>query len=172
MNMAPWLDIAKTFIGQREIPGPKSNGWIRDLWASLRGGAWFWKTYGEDDSKLPWCGAFCAHCMQAAGIAYPQNYASAKAWADWGVPCGFEVGAVVVLTRDGGGHVGMLSAISPDRKLVRVIGGNQDDSVSAAWFDARTVAQGGRILALRKPKGATLVPLQTAPAGALSRSEA
>lgn len=162
-----WLAEARRHIGQREIPGPASNGWIRDMWLSLKGGAWYWRTYGEDDTELPWCGAFVARCMQAAGREYPARYASALAWASWGeaVP-GPSYGAIAVLTRNGGGHVGIVTAVSRDGRRIQLLGGNQGDSVSEAWFNAERVA------AYRVPQGYRAATAPVAAVGQMSRSEA
>ena len=52
--MHAWIAHAYAHIGQKEIPGPGVNAWIKSLWAGLKGGSWFWNHYGQDDSKLPW----------------------------------------------------------------------------------------------------------------------
>lgn len=138
---APWLIEAEKHIGQREVPGPGSSAWIRSLWQGLKGGQWFWDAIGKgDDSKLPWCGAFVAYCMQATSNPYATKYASAKAWLDWGIELsGPAVGAVVVFSRDGGGHVGFVTGRDTLGRLT-VLGGNQGNAVSIAPFDhARVV---------------------------------
>lgn len=133
----------------------------------LRGGAWFWQHYGEDDTQLPWCGAFVAHCVAAAGVDYPARYASALAWSGWGeaVP-GPVHGAVAVLTRNGGGHVGFVTGVSKDGRKVRLLGGNQNDQVCEAWFDT------GRVTAYRVPPGHHAPRTAVAEVGSMSRSEA
>lgn len=161
-----WLSIARTKIGAREMPGPGSAAWIKSMWLALKGGAWFWGAYGQDDSKLPWCGAFVAWALQRAQCAYPVRYASAKAWLDWGEPCGADLGAVAVLLRDGGGHVGFVDAVSQDGRYIRLVGGNQGDAVSASWFSA------GRVLGYRRPVGASLHDPAVMAVGNLSLSEA
>ena len=167
MSEPVWLEVARSCVGQREVPGPSSNGWIRSLWMGLRGGAWFWQHYGEDDTQLPWCGAFVAHCVAAAGVDYPARYASALAWSGWGeaVP-GPVHGAVAVLTRNGGGHVGFVTGVSKDGKKVRLLGGNQNDQVCEAWFDT------GRVTAYRVPPGHRAPRTAVAEVGSMSRSEA
>ncbi len=138
--MHAWIAHAYTHIGQREVPGPGVNAWIKSVWHDLKGGAWFWSHYGNDDSKLPWCGAFVAKCMQDAGFKIPERYASAKAWLEWGSPISEPaVGAVVVFTRDGGGHVGFVVGADVRGRLM-VLGGNQGDAVSIAPFDLARVA--------------------------------
>lgn len=164
--MPRWVEEARKHLGKREIPGPASNGWIRGLWASLKGGDWFWIHYGKDDSKLPWCGAFVAACFQAVGIAYATKYASALAWLDWGEATGPAFGALAVIKRQGGGHVGFVTAVSVDGRYVRLLGGNQDDGVNEAWFLA------DRIVGYRKPRGERLGDTIYANVGSMSKSEA
>ena len=136
------------------------------MWMGLRSGAWYWNAYGKDDSKLPWCGAFCAWAMQQAKFDYPARYASARAWLDWGQACGQELGAVAVLRRAGGGHVGILDAITPDGGWVRLIGGNQGDAVSAEWFPV------GSVIGYRKPAFVELEAPQILALGEISTSQA
>lgn len=147
MTEPRWLVIARTYLGQREVPGPASSPWIRQTWEKLRGGRWFWNHFGQDDSRLPWCGAFTARVMDESGIDYPQRYASALAWADWGVRLGRPaLGAVVVYRRSGGGHVGFVVGVD-QRGNVLTLGGNQNDQVSIAPFDR------SRVVAYRFPPG-------------------
>lgn len=129
-----WLTRARNYIGQAEVSGPRSNSWIREMWLRLKGGAWYWAHFGSDDSRLPWCGAFCARVMGDSGFAYPKNYASAKAWLDWGVTLESPVvGCIVVYERKGGGHVGFVIGKDRDYRLL-TLGGNQGDAVSVMAF--------------------------------------
>ena len=161
-----WLSLLRTKIGTHELPGAGFNPWIRSLWMELKGGAWYWKAYGQDDSLLPWCGAACAWALQRSKQPFPVRYASALAWLDWGVACGPELGAVAILRRKGGGHVGFVDAVSPDGMYVRLVGGNQDDQVSARWFSF------DRIEGYRKPPGVMLTAAAVLPAGQTSYSQA
>lgn len=165
-----WLTIARSYLGEREIPGVASSSWIKSMWLSLKSGAWYWKAYGEDDSKLPWCGAFAAYVMQSAGIEPPKNYASAKAWLDWGIPlAGPRVGCIAVYGRTGGGHVNFITCRDEKWRLGG-IGGNQGDAVSEAFFET------SRVLGYRWPIGHTFPAFDTTlpivALGKLSTSEA
>lgn len=164
-----WVSRARTLIGKAEMPGSGSNPWIRDLWHRLSGGAWFWKAFGSDDSLLPWCGAFVAGVMTDCGLAYPKRYASARAWLEWGRKLDTaEVGAIVVLHRNGGGHVGIVVG----RDLagnVMLLGGNQGNAVTIAAFSTR------RVLGYRWPSAVPLPaawPLPLLASGQLSTNEA
>lgn len=141
-----WLVAALGYVGQREVPGPGVSAWIRDMWLRLPGGRWFWDHYGRDDSRLPWCGAFMARVMLDCGLPHPVRYASALAWAEWGQPCGLRLGAVAVLRRAGGGHVGIVAGCTRSGRIV-LVGGNQGNAVRLSAFDA------GRVTAYRWPAG-------------------
>lgn len=143
----PWLTAARGYLGMAEVPGPASNSRIRDLWLRLKGGAWFWRHFGGDDSRLPWCGAFVARAMQDAAMDFPDRYASALAWLSWGRTLHTPVvGCVVVFKRAGGGHVAL--AVGRDEQgRILCLGGNQGDRVSVAPFDE------GRVLGYRWPLG-------------------
>lgn len=132
-----WLIEARKHLGLREIPGPKHNtviqGWLSQL------GAW-WK-----DDETPWCGVFVAHCFRAAGVPLPKHWYRAKGWLDWGDKLTEPVlGCVVVLEREGGGHVFIAIGQDAAGRIVG-IGGNQGNAVSVAAFDR------GRVLAYRWP---------------------
>jgi uncharacterized protein (TIGR02594 family) len=165
--MTKLIEAGRKYLGQREVPGPGVSAWIQKLWADLPGGKWFWTHYGEDDSKLPWCGAFMARVCKDVGLDHPKQYASAASWGAWGEKVsGPHMGAVAVLTRAGGGHVGIVTGVTAKGDMVRLLGGNQGDAVSEVWFPV------GRITHYRKPAGATLPLAEVATVTAMSRSEA
>lgn len=129
-----WMAEARKLIGQREVKGLQHSKLIVGWWHRL-GARWF------NDDETPWCGAFVAHCLDAAGYAIPSPalFPRALAWKDWGKECPRAVGAVVVFQRPGGGHVGFLVGESPDNFYV--LGGNQSDAVTITPIaKARAVA--------------------------------
>lgn len=130
-----WLAFARRQLDVREIPGPRHSavilGWLRDLKA-------WWR-----DDETPWCGAFVAACLRAAGVAVPPAWYRARAWGDWGVATSPRIGALLVFARGGGGHVGWY--VGEDAGHFHVLGGNQSNRVSVARI-AR-----GRLLACRWP---------------------
>jgi hypothetical protein len=75
-------------------------------------------------------------------------------------------GCVAVLTRDGGGHVAIVTGISSDGRAVRLLGGNQGDAVSGAWFAT------SRVKHWRAPAGEVLAKVVVADVGQFSSSEA
>lgn len=134
-----WLTTARSLMGMREIPGPRHNPWIAKAWARL-GAGWF------NDDETPWCGLFVAHCIDAAGLPYPKpDFPRAKAWASWGKSCAPVVGAVVVFSRNGGGHVGFLVGESSSQWYI--LGGNQRNEVNIMPLDK------SRAIAIRWPAG-------------------
>lgn len=156
-----WLGVARGLLGTREVPGPQHNSFIAKGWARL-GANWF------NDDETPWCGFFVAHCIDAAGLAYPGKglFARAKAWLDWGKVSQPVLGAVVVFGREGGGHVGFLVGQSAANWYV--LGGNQGNAVTITPI-AKTRAIGFRWPA-SLPAGETPLPAMTG--GTVSRNEA
>jgi uncharacterized protein (TIGR02594 family) len=157
-----WLTIARGDIGTAEIPGPETDVKIRGWLRSLR--AWW------DDDATPWCGVAMAAWMQQAGYTLPKFWMRARDWATWGQYLhGPEVGCVVVFSREGGGHVGLVVGRDKDWNLM-VLGGNQGDAVNIKPFSL------DRVLAYRWPPGAVcpiagLLPVLSSD-GKLSRNEA
>ncbi len=160
MSEPLWLAEARSDIGVRELPGAPTAPRISDWLAKL--GAW-WR-----DDETPWCGTAVAAWMMAAGVARPQHWYRAKAWADWGQKLRDPIhGCVVVFERTGGGHVGLVVGQTSIGDLL-VLGGNQGDAVNVRSFP-RT-----RAIAYRWPPGQDLPARPELPVGAapLSRSEA
>jgi uncharacterized protein (TIGR02594 family) len=156
----PWLPVARSLLGTREIPGPKHSSFIAEGWSRL-GAPWF------NDDETPWCGFFVAHCLQEVGIAIPGKglFARARAWLDWGTACSPMVGAVAVFGRDGGGHVGFV--VGESSAHYYVLGGNQSNMVSIA-----PIAK-ARSLGFRWPGAPPpAAPLPAMSGGAVSRDEA
>lgn len=156
----PWLAEARRHIGQREVKGPRHNSLIIAWWRAI-------KRAGIRDDETPWCAAFVGGCLEAVGLI-SSRFESARSYLEWGAKLDTpEVGCVVVLGRDGGGHVGFVVGRDATGNLL-VLGGNQGDAVSVAAF-ARS-----RVLGYRWPQAVPLpaaAPLPLASA-ALSVSEA
>jgi uncharacterized protein (TIGR02594 family) len=141
-NEVPWVETGHANMGQREIPGSRSNKIIM-YWAQVIGG-WVESYYKNDD--IPWCGLFVAYCLQINKVPITiKNPLSARAWLGFGntvQPC---FGAIMVFSRKGGGHVGFY--VSEDKNYYHILGGNQSNKVSVA-----KVAK-SRFLGARWPKG-------------------
>lgn len=153
-----YLFEARKALGQTESLGPNDSPWIRKMLAAVNG-LWL--------KGQPWCGSAMAYWMQQSNLAYPKDYYRALSWANWGQPeSGPRLGSVAVLTREGGGHVGIVTGITRDGQHVRLLGANQSDGVRESWFSVR------RVTAYRRPNGAWHDVAPTALLGALSSTEA
>lgn len=146
--MPKWLEIAKSYLGTREVVGPKHSavilGWIKRLGAAVLGVA-------PKDDETPWCGTFAAEVMSEAGFTPPKIAIRASSWATWGV--GLKAGtpgAILVFQRPGGGHVGFY--VAETKTAFKVRGGNQSNAVTDTWIDK------ARCIAIRWPAG---IPLPT-----------
>lgn len=122
-----WLEHARSYLGQKEIKGPKHNPLILGWWKKINA-AWF------TDDETPWCGAFVGGVLAESGMKVAKNAASARAWLNYGhelkKPA---VGCIVIFARNGGGHVGFV--VGKDQKgNLMVLGGNQGDTVTIAPF--------------------------------------
>ena len=162
-TQSAWIVVALSLVGQREIPGPKHNSWIAKGWARL-GAGWY------NDDETPWCGFFVAHCMDAAGLPYPRGgrFASAAAWADYGVKCEPQVGAIGVKKRPGGNHVFFIVGQTSCKRYYKALGGNQSNAVNTMDIAKSDV------FAIRWPAGVPQlnIPLPIMPRGVISTNEA
>ena len=160
------VQIALDMLGTLERPGEPNNSIIVQ-WADEVAGTcgraydrWAADFYNKD--SIPWCGLFCAvvatRAAQGRPDRFPPNkYLSALAWTNWGETVSesdIQVGDVVMLIRDGGGHVFIALGVSEDGHRVMGVGGNQSDAVTIAEFASE------RVYAVRRP------PYSAKPAGA------
>lgn len=134
----PWLARARTHIGTREIPGVRHEPKILQWWRDIRRG-------GIKSESVPWCAAFVGAMLEQSGLI-SSRFESARSYLTWGksltAPA---LGCIVVLGRQGGGHVGFLVGIAPNGWL-QLLGGNQSDAVTIAAFDP------ARVLGYRWPE--------------------
>ncbi len=153
-----YLINARLDIGQRETLGPNDSRFLRAMWKRL-GLSWL---LGQ-----AWCAGLMADWMQRGGYPVPARAYRALSWATYGERLqGPRQGAIAVLTRKGGGHVGIVTGVTIDGRHVRLLGGNQDDAVKESWVPAT------RITAYRAPSGVLLMLPEIAKVGEMSKSEA
>lgn len=131
------LVAALAEYGLKEVPGagnnPKILAWSQEVGSSV----------GIDYSKdsIPWCGLFIGVCAVRAGYKPPAICVRAKAWLDFGFkPARAMLADVVVLTRKGGGHVGLYVGETPCGDYYYLLGGNQADEVNIRKFPVSRVA--------------------------------
>jgi len=132
-----WMAIARGEIGVAEVPGAGTSARITEYHATTHGGP-------ETDS-VPWCSSFVNFCIIRAGLSGTQSK-MARSWMTWGRDAGaFVPGCIVVLQRGTApkGHVGF--CVEAGGGIVKLLGGNQSDTVNIATFDA------SRVLARRLP---------------------
>ena len=124
------LDLAQSYIGTTEGPGPADNPIIMEMYASV-GHDWV-----EHDS-VAWCAAFVGHCLERAGIQSTRKL-TARSYLDWGVPIDVadaQQGDIGVIPRGSSswqGHVFFIDRI--EGAWVWGLGGNQDDAVNVRRY--------------------------------------
>ncbi|MGB8896171.1 MAG: TIGR02594 family protein [Pseudolabrys sp.] len=92
-----------------------------------------------------WCGAFMDLVLKRTGHAGGGNLASA--YARYGTRVsGPQVGAIAVIGRHGGGHVGVVSGVDPNGNPI-IVSGNHNHTVAESVYPA------GRISAYVLPGG-------------------
>lgn len=134
MVHAPHLDRLIELEGQgfREVAGSGSNQTILD-WAHGPG------QYPAmtDDSTTPWCGIGLAGVLDEVGLGrfIPDFPARAASWANCGVECAPQPGAIVVFPRTGGNHVTVIRRI--EGHIWHCIGCNQSNAINTTAFDSR-----------------------------------
>ncbi|MFN3656779.1 MAG: TIGR02594 family protein [Pseudolabrys sp.] len=84
-----------------------------------------------------WCGAFMDLVLKRTGHAGGGNLA--RAYANYGRRVsGPQVGAIAVLTRRGGGHVGVVSGVDANGNPI-VVSGNHNRTVAEAVYPSSRV---------------------------------
>lgn len=137
-SVAPWLAINRAITGTKEFPGGANNpvimawvGAIEERYPDLRAGL-----AGYNGDAVPWCGLGQAYCMAKSGHKPPLEPLYATNWfyhwkdgVDLKSP---SLGAIAVMTRNGGGHVTQYEGEDDTHWFGR--GSNQSDMVNTARF--------------------------------------
>jgi uncharacterized protein (TIGR02594 family) len=130
------FDIAQRFQGIKEVAGSLDNPQIM---AMLRlDGAW------PASDEVPWCSAFVNYVAWLLNL--PRSYSlAARSWLQIGRAIDYEDAEqendVVVISRGldpTKGHVGFYAGLGTFNH-VRILGGNQNNSVSVSEFDAARI---------------------------------
>lgn len=122
IDLTAWMTIARAELGQKEIPGSADNARIVEYLNSTNVPA------SMQHDSTAWCAAFVSFCLIEAGKESLRN-AWAASWMSYGDSSSPVYGAIAARQ----GHVGFVVEKSAGR--VKLLGGNQGDSVSEAWFD-------------------------------------
>lgn len=119
--------VASRYLGIGEVVGSTSNPAILAMLTL--------DTNWPTDDETPWCSAFANWVCFQLGLPRSKSLA-AVSWLGVGTIVDLdeaEIGLdVVILSRDGGGHVGFYAGMDGDR--VKILGGNQGDHVSISAF--------------------------------------
>lgn len=139
MMYPPWLKVAESYIGVKEIKGVNHHPAIVRMWKWIKRG-------GIKNDEVPWCSAFVGACLEQVDIR-SSRFESARSYLKWGkrllTPA---VGCIVVFKRGSWqGHVGFVIG-QDDKGRLLVLGGNQNDEVNVRAFDRQ------RVLDYRWPK--------------------
>ena len=149
-------DIALSYVGTKEIPGPKHNptivGWIRKFGRNLR------SRLARLRDETAWCAVFVSAVLHQAGFP-DTGSALAISYATYGKPTRFKRGAIIVIKRKrkgkdektgsrAGYHVGFLLKVT--RSYYVIVGGNQRNQVKVSWYPRRAYA----VIAVREPLAA------------------
>lgn len=119
-------EIALTQLGTKETPGPADNPKVDEYFTATN--------LGSQHDSVAWCSAFVNWCCKQAGIQGTDR-ANARSWLTWGVPVqasDLKQGDIVVFARgtDGySGHVAFIAQPPGLSPLLKILGGNQNDSV-------------------------------------------
>lgn len=118
------MEIAKSQVGEKEIPGRKHNPDIVKYWKAVN-------NIKVSDDETPWCAAFVNWCLLEAGLP-GTGKANARSFMKWGEPTSNpQEGDIVVYWRvkknGWQGHVGFFSHF--EKNLIVTLGGNQSNEV-------------------------------------------
>lgn len=127
-SKTPWMDFAKSKIGEKELPGTQENNpWIVSLFK--------WTSYFTKQDETPWCAAFVNWCLGECGYKRT-NSAAAKSFDNYGNKCELQFGAVVTIKHHttGGRHVTLCWSPEGSAPYFKGLGGNQSNSVRVSNY--------------------------------------
>lgn len=105
------LSIAQSQIGLGEIDSNNKGQYVRQ--------------YLNGQEGLPWCAGFISYCFKQAGYNLPY-FLRAKSYLKVGQSVSNpQTGDLIVFSRQGGGHIGIISKVTKDK--IFVIEGNRGD---------------------------------------------
>ena len=128
----PWMVIARSLEGTREIAGRKHNPKILAMWKRAK--------LPFTDDETPWCAGFVGACLEQAGFRSTRS-AAARSYERWeyGTRLRKPVADCIVVFWRGkragwSGHVGFVDSIDQQGRLM-VLGGNQGNAVNVKPFN-------------------------------------
>lgn len=136
MSKYSWMKIAEGEKGVKEITGISVHTpRILEYHAMT--------TLKAKQDEVPWCSSFVNWVMAKAEYPITKS-AAAKSWSTWGKEVPLQYGAILVLKRKGGNHVGFCTGET--KEGIYLLGGNQSDAVNVKLFNKSL------IIACRMPK--------------------
>lgn len=145
--MEQLLKIAFNELGTEEIVGTEHNPEVLKYAKET-------KIKGITSDEIPWCSTFVNWVAWKSGLQF-SGKANARSWLNIGTKVTSpEPGDVVVFWRESPqswkGHVGIFLGVSPDRKRVYCLGGNQGNRVSVSAYRLNTVLSYQRLAPVKK----------------------
>lgn len=145
--MEQLLKIAFNELGTEEISGDEHNPEVLKYAKDT-------KIKGITSDEIPWCSNFVNWVAWKSGLQY-SGKPNARSWLNIGKKVTSpEPGDVVVFWRESPeswkGHVGIFLGMSPDRKRVYCLGGNQGNRVSVSAYRINTVLSYQRLVPVKK----------------------
>lgn len=127
--MIDTVKFALSFEGLKEIPGPKHEHKIVEMFAFL-GHDWV------TDDETAWCAAFIGYVLEKCGIASTKAL-NALSYEDWGIPVDpddIQPGDIVVRPRGTKAWQGHVEQVIErvGKKSIKTIGGNVSNSVKVS----------------------------------------
>lgn len=160
--LTPWMVTAALDLGVTEVRGNKHNPIVVAYWRAIKRG-------GIKTDEVAWCSSFVGAMFEYNGIK-SSRYESARSWLAWGEHIErseVRFGDVVVFSRNGGGHVGLLVGITAEGNPI-VLGGNQSNQVNVKVFDRKRVVGYRRPAAIKQK----YIQLATSTDASISNNEA
>lgn len=150
-NLTPY-EVAKQYLGVKEIPGKKHNpvilNWLRRLQVSIF------------DDETPWCSTFVNFCALESGYERTGKL-NARSWLQIGEKVttqDAQEGDVVIFERGSTGwegHVAFLVSHSPKNRTMLCLGGNQRDEVNRSLYPTPKLLGIRRLRSLEKLQGSS-----------------
>lgn len=126
-----WIQIAKSELGVKRIPGRRHNRKILKYFQDVG--------HKVKNDETAWCAAFVGSCLERAGIRSTRSLV-AKSYLQWGRPTRTpKLGTIVVMNRPDDpqgrswkGHIGFY--MRETDRYVYLLGGNQKNAVNVSAY--------------------------------------
>lgn len=128
---APWMTLARNLLGTKEKPGNADNPEILTWYVDAG--------VPQEHDEVPNCAAFVGAMLKRSGYK-PSGSLMARSYLNWGQKLDKpRKGCIAILKRGAApsGHVGFVESWTG--ATIRILGGNQSDSVSVASFSRASI---------------------------------